>query len=111
LSQQISKSSLSEPQRKLVELFQRINFGRIESLHVRGGLPVLDDPAPRVIQTRRMGSRNGPRDEAELRDFWLKEPVIDLLQIIRELGDGEVLTITVMHGLPQVAEIQHRPEE
>lgn len=109
MSEQITKSSLSAPQRRLVELLQTLNFGRVESLRVRAGEPTFE-PAPRIIQSRKLGSKNAPRDEAELRDFWLKEPVIDLLQAIREIGDGEVLTITVMHGLPHLVEIQHRAD-
>jgi hypothetical protein len=54
-----------------------------------------------------MGASRGPREEVRLRDFWLKEPVVDLVQTIREIGDGEILSITVMHGLPHVAEIRH----
>jgi len=54
-----------------------------------------------------MGSPKGPREEAALEDFWLKQPVVDLLQTIRELGDGEIASIAVMHGLPHVVEIRH----
>ena len=57
-----------------------------------------------------MGSRNGPRPEIALNDFWLKQPVVDLIEAIREIGDGEILSITVMHGLPHVVEIQRRAD-
>lgn len=106
LSHPITKSSLSDPERRLIELLQDVNFGRIEHLIVRDGAPILKPP-PHVIQTRKMGSPKGPRDEAGLQDFWLKQPVVDLLLTIREIGNGEVLTITVMHGLPHVVEIRH----
>ena len=45
----ISKSLLPEPQSRLVEILQRLNFGRIERLLVRNGMPVFDPP-PRIIQ-------------------------------------------------------------
>jgi hypothetical protein len=106
LSEPITKSSLSEPQCRLIELLQSLNFGRVEALHVRNGVPVFE-PRPRVIQTLKMGGHNAPREEVSLKDFWLKEPVIDLLQTIAKIGEGEVITITVMHGLPQIVEIQH----
>jgi hypothetical protein len=105
LNQPISKSSLSEPQRRLVDLFQQINFGRIEALRVRAGMPSFD-PEPRIIQTLKMGGQNGPRDEAGLPDFWLKQPLVELLLTIREIGDGEVLTIDVKHGLPFSVEVE-----
>lgn len=106
MSQPITKSELSDPERRLLELLQEVNFGRIENLQVRGGAPVWE-PVPQVIQTRKMGSSTGPRAEASLQDFWLKQPLVDLLQTIREIRDGEILTITVMHGLPHVVEIRH----
>src|SRR5215472_17371347 len=103
LSHPVTKSSLSDPESRLVELLQDVNFGRIEHLQVRAGAPVFN-PAPHVIQTRKMGGPKGPREEAGLQDFWLKQPVIDLIQTIREIGDGEVLSITVQHGLPHLVE-------
>jgi hypothetical protein len=61
---------------------QRLNFGRIEDLVVRGGEPVFD-PAPRVIQQ-----------------------MIELVEAIASLGEGKVLTIDVKHGLPFAVEIE-----
>jgi len=108
LSSPISKSSLSDSERLLVELHQSLNFGRIEALRIRAGMPVFD-PAPRVIQTLKMGGQNGPREETNLEDFWLKQPIVDLLQTIRNIGDGEVLAIEVRHGLPFTVEIERLP--
>jgi hypothetical protein len=106
LTEPITKSALAEAEQRLVELLQVIDYGRVEGLRVVGGQPVLDPP-PQVVQTRKMGSRTGPREEIGLQDFWLKQPVIDLIQTIREIGDGEILSITVMHGLPHVVEVRH----
>jgi hypothetical protein len=105
LSQPISKSSLSKPQQRLVELLQQINFGRVESLRLAGGEPSFD-PAPRVVQTLKMGGQNGPRDEAGLPDFWLKQPLVDLLATIHEIHDGEILAIEVRNGLPFTVEVE-----
>ena len=57
-----TKSSLSDSHRRLVELMQRLNFGRIQNLVVRDGEPVFD-PAPKVIQKVKIGGENGPRPE------------------------------------------------
>ncbi|HRV31532.1 MAG TPA: hypothetical protein P5169_07450 [Kiritimatiellia bacterium] len=43
-SGRITKSSLTPPQARLVELMQRLNFGRIEDLHVRNGEPQFTPP-------------------------------------------------------------------
>ena len=105
MSQPITKSSLSDPQRRLVELLSNLNFGRIEALCVRRGAPIFE-PAPRVIQTLKMGGQNGPHEEAGLPDFWLKQPIVDLLQTIHEIGDGEIREIVVKHGLPLTVEVE-----
>ena len=100
-----TKSSLSESHRCLVELMQRLNFGRIEDLTVRGGEPVFE-PAPRVIQKVKIGGENGPRTELTFADFLLKMQIIELLEAISGLGEGTVLTIDVKHGLPFAVEIE-----
>lgn len=108
MTELITKSSLSDSQRRLVELMQQINFGRIEDLQVRAGEPFFD-PAPRVIQKLKIGGENGARPEADSEDFCLKHQVIELLEAISRLHDGEVLTVEVRHGLPFSAEIEHWP--
>ena len=59
------KSSLTPPQARLVDLMQRLNFGRIEDLHVLNGEPLFDPP-PRVFRDVRPGRDNGPRPQDEL---------------------------------------------
>lgn len=100
-----AKSSLSEPQRRLVELMQRLNFGRIEDLIIRGGEPVFD-PAPKVIQKVKIGGENGPRPEVTCEDFLLKKQTIELLKTITDRTEGRVLAIDVKHGLPFAVEIE-----
>ena len=100
-----AKSSLSDPHRRLVELMQRLNFGRIEDLIVRGGEPVFD-PAPKVIQKVKIGGDNGPRPEVSCEDFLLKKQTIELLETVTDVGDGMVLAIDVKHGLPFAVEIE-----
>jgi hypothetical protein len=107
VNQSITKSVLSEPQSRLVELLQRLNFGRVEELHIRNGEPVFD-PAPRIIQKLKMGGENGPRPEAALQDFLLKHQTIEMLQAIADLGDGKILAIECKNGLCFSLEIEHR---
>lgn len=99
------KSSLSAPQRRLVELMQRLNFGRIEDLIIRGGEPVFD-PAPKVIQKVKIGGENGPRPEVACEDFLLKKQTIELLETITDRTEGRILAIDVKHGLPFAVEIE-----
>ena len=100
-----TKSSLSDSHRRLVELMQRLNFGRIQNLVVRDGEPVFD-PAPKVIQKVKIGGENGPRPELSCEDFLLKKQTVELLEAIADLGDGTVLIIDVKHGLPFAVEIE-----
>jgi hypothetical protein len=107
VNQQITKSSLSDRQRRLVELLQEQPFSRIEALHVHGGEPDFTYP-PRIIQKLKMGGENGPRPESTLPNFWLKKQIIDLLETIAELGEGEIRSIEVAHGLPLTVEIERQ---
>jgi hypothetical protein len=107
LKQPITKSDLSSRPRQLVELLQEQPFCRIEALQVRGSEPDFTHP-PKIIQKLKMGADNGPRQEASLQDFLLKKQVVDLLETIAELGEGEIRSIEVAHGLPLSVEIERR---
>jgi len=95
----LTKSTLTAPKGRLVELMQRINFGRIERLNVRRGEPVMDPP-PRIIREIKFGGDNGPRPEAAKSDFTLKAQVRDLFAQLEALGDGVIPCIEIQRGLP-----------
>jgi len=99
-----TKSSLSDPQRQLIELMQAVNFGTIEHLCVRGGEPVLS-PAPTVIQKLKIGAENGPRQELNQDDFLLKQQHIELFETLSHVGDGEIRSIQIKYGLAFAVEI------
>ncbi|MBM3983855.1 MAG: hypothetical protein FJ304_27025 [Planctomycetes bacterium] len=94
-----SKSSLSPARRRLLELMQSINFGRIENMEVRGGDPVFD-PLPHVVREIKLGADDKPRPEVALADFCLKAQVVDLWNRLDQLGTGTVELLEVKHGLP-----------
>ena len=94
-----TKSSLTRRRRQLIELMQRVNFGRIEELVIKGGEPVLDPP-PRVVRGVKFGGQNGPRPETAKRDFALKAQVRELFAQMEAMGDGVIRSIEVRHGLP-----------
>jgi len=93
------KSGLSPSRRRLLTLLQRLNFGRIEGLAVRGGEPVFD-PQPRVVREVKFLCENGPRPETAMADFALKAQVQDLFAHLEAVGEGVVESIEVKHGLP-----------
>lgn len=105
----ITKSSLSLAQQQLIELMQRINFGRIENLRIHAGRPVLN-PRPRIIRDIKFGGENGPRPETGNSDFSLKAPVLDMLAQLEALGDGVVLCLEIQRGLPFRMAVEDSPE-
>jgi len=98
-STSLRKSDLSGNQRRLVELMQDVNHGRIEGLIIRGREPIWSPP-PRVLRDRVIGKRSGPRPERQQTNFALKDPVCELLDELRSAPDGAKFTIVLQEGLP-----------
>ena len=94
-----NKTNLTRLQARLVGIMQRMNFGRIEDLHVLDGEPLFDPP-PRIVRSVKLGRENGPRPEAGHPDFALKAEVIELIAHLEAVGDGVIERIEVQHGLP-----------
>jgi hypothetical protein len=93
------KSTLLPAQAELVELMQRLDFGNIEGLVIRDGLPVLE-PRPRLVRDVKFGAGNGRRSEAGLTDFALKSSVRELMDTFASLGNATVRRLEIKHGLP-----------
>ncbi|HYK91478.1 MAG TPA: hypothetical protein VE398_22095 [Acidobacteriota bacterium] len=96
---QLAKSDLSRPRQRLIEIMQRLNWGRIEQLVVRDGEPVLN-ARTRIIRNVRLGGREAARPELGKDDFLLKAPVIELFEHLDRLGNGRVMKIEIRSGLP-----------
>lgn len=99
MSSSITLSSLPPERRRLLKRMQQINFGRIESMVIKDGQPVLDPP-PRIIREIKFGGENGPRLEAAIDDFALKAQVVELFRHMDELQDGVIERLEVQRGLP-----------
>lgn len=97
-------AGLTTARRRLLALLQRVNFGRVEGLVVRGGEPVLDPP-PRVVVEHKFAAENGPRPELGAGDYALKAQQADLLRLLDRVGDGVIPVLTCKHGLPFQAEV------
>jgi hypothetical protein len=99
VSENLSFASLPPERQQLLKRMQEANFGRFESLVIRGGQPVLDPP-PRLIREIKFGGENGPRPEVAIEDFALKAHVIDLFCRFDELNNGVIDVLEIKHGLP-----------
>ena len=99
MATQTRKASLSPARRRLLELLQQVNFGRLESLVIVDGEPVFDPP-PRIVREIKFGGENGPRAELGASDFLLKSQVIELLAFFDELQNRTIDVLEIKHGLP-----------
>jgi hypothetical protein len=104
-----SKGRLSPHRQRLVELMQRVNFGRIDGVVVRRGDPQFD-PRPRVVTEWKFGAAdNGPRPELGLTDFALKPHVVELFALFDRLPDDTRVLLVVKHGVPFQAFVDEGP--
>jgi hypothetical protein len=99
MSSEGRKASLTAGRRRLLELFQQANFGRVERLTVKSGEPIFDPP-PRIVREIKFGGDNGPRREMEVGDFQLKSQIVELFNHFDELRDVTIKVIEIKHGLP-----------
>ena len=93
------KSSLTAAQARLVETMQKLNYGQIRDLTIRGGDPVFD-PLPRITRVIRIGGENSPRPELAKKDFVLRHEIIEFFTHLERMGDGVVRHVEVQRGLP-----------
>jgi hypothetical protein len=94
-----TKRPLSLPRRRLLEMMQRVNFGRIEGLTIHKGEPEFVPP-PRCVRVIKLGCENDARPELGDPDFALKSEVLDLFRFFDRMGEGTVDRLEVKYGLP-----------
>jgi hypothetical protein len=101
-----SSDDLSMVESRLLLDIQRVYFGRVENIRVRGG--DIDLTEARVVYdillTKRVIREAYPQPQSG--SFPLKASVIDLFQTIRKVANGTVRRIEIRHGLPTFMEIE-----
>jgi len=100
-----TKSSLSPARKSLLELMQKINFGRIEGLLIDDGEPVLNSSF-RIVRKIRFGAENCPRREFKANDFVLKTQVVDFFIQLEHLKNGTVNGLEIKDGLPCLMNVE-----
>jgi hypothetical protein len=99
------QSPLTLQRKRLIELCQSLNFGKIEDLPVREGQPHFDSQT-RVIKEVKFCAENGPRGDFANPRFLHKPQIEDLLRQLDELQDAHIDILEIKHGLPFKMEIQ-----
>jgi hypothetical protein len=99
MSHAVTKSALSPARRRLIELMQEINYGRIESLEVRDGEPVFDPP-PAVVRLFLFGKDSGPNASRGNDGFALKKKVAELLKVFDRQRLLSIQELVIDNGLP-----------
>jgi hypothetical protein len=104
----LTKKSLSPGRRRLLELMQKVNFGRVEHLCIRSGEPQWEPP-PKVTEHIKIGGTNGPRGELDHADFELKAQLVEFFSHLDRLRDLNIEAVEVRHGLPAHVVIEVAP--
>jgi hypothetical protein len=95
---------LSTQQHSLVDLMREHQFGRVESMSVRAGQPILDRDV-KVVRFVRLGGESRATSVPSGNEFELKRPVRNLFDELARLGNGKVVSLEFRHGLPFLIEI------
>jgi hypothetical protein len=95
----VTKTNLTPARKRLIELMQEINYGRIEKLEVYGGEPVFDPP-PTVLRLFLFGKDNGPNISRRKNGFALKKKVAELFEVFDRERSLSIQELMVDNGLP-----------
>ncbi len=93
------KSTLSEERQRLVNVMQRINYGRILGLVIRDGEPVFDPP-PTVLRLFLFGKINDSNAKRGNEGFALKKKVAELFEIFDREQSLLIKELIIDNGLP-----------
>jgi hypothetical protein len=101
----MTKQMLSEQWKRVVEMMQDRDFGRV-IFFVRAGQPDFTRPFRVVRAVKCAGGENGPRPEAHSADFEVRKKVTTLIEQVAKAADGAQVTVEVKHGLPFLIEVE-----
>ncbi len=92
----------------LLELWLKKRYGRLEGLVFRDGEP-LRRPRPRLIQTVKLGGRNGPRSDVSVSELASHPKVLQFFDHLSAFRNGTIRRLTFQDGLPDMVDIE--PED
>ena len=95
----MTKAALTPARRRLLEMMQETNYGRIEGLQVRDREPVFEPP-PRVVRQVVFGKANGPNARRANDGFVLKKKVAEFFDVLDQERSFLILELVIDNGLP-----------
>ena len=99
MSNSLTKAALTPARKRLIELMQEINYGRIERLEVRDGEPVFDPP-PTMLRLFLFGKDNRPNASRGNDGFALKKKVARLFEDFERERSLSIQELVIEDGLP-----------
>lgn len=91
--------SISEAQKRLLQLMQEVHYGRVEDLVICNGEPVIG-LSVKVLRDVKLSAECGRKQVIPDRDYLDKPQVAEMLRQFRRLGDGIVQLVEIHDGLP-----------
>ncbi len=101
----VNKGSLSPARRRLVYVFQEVQFGRVEELLLQNGEPV-SGPRTRLVRTFTFSGESGAKKDPPVDDFALKRQIVELFAYFDRIGTGSIARIDIKAGLPCLMTIE-----
>jgi hypothetical protein len=105
----MTKVSLNPDQRRTVQMVEALDFGVIERLLIRGGVPCYEQ-LPRIVQTIKLAPQSGRQPHHHDADLSLNKAFENLFDQLGRLPDGFV-DIEVQHSLPFRLVLERRYED
>jgi hypothetical protein len=105
----MTKSSLNPDQRRTVEIIEALDFGVIERLLIRGGLPCYEKE-PRIVQKIKLAPEPERQLDRRNADLSLNKAFENLFDQLGRLRDGFV-DVEVQHSRPFRLVLERRYEE
>ena len=105
MGDKVTRRSLTPSQRRTVEIIERVGFGRIEQLCVRGGDPCYAQP-PHVVEEVRLVSEPECRPDRSDGHLTLQKEFVSLFNELRRVQNGMV-AVEIRHSLPVRLSIDH----
>lgn len=95
----VKKRALTPARKRLIEVMQEINFGRIEELLVKDGEPIFDPP-PTMLRLFMFGKENSPNEYRGSDGFVLKKKMAELFEILDRERSLFIEELIIDNGLP-----------